>query len=86
MKAALAPWDEGGQKLKSDLTIGLYRYTIVPMDKSAMDKRYPFWMPLELYERAQTKAGLIPLAAVIRTLLAMWLRGEVELKTQERKE
>lgn len=61
-------------------------YIVAPMEKrSAMDKRYPFWMPLELYERAQTKAGLIPLAAVLRTLLEKWLRGEVELETNERK-
>lgn len=74
-----------GQNLKVDLTIGTHRYIVAPMDKEAMDKRYPFWMPLELYERAQTKAGLIPLAAVIRRLLEKWLRDEVELETQERK-
>lgn len=88
MKAALAPWGKGGENLKADLTAGTYRYMVTPMkEKSGMDKRYPFWLPKELYQQAQKKSGLIPLAAVIRTLLAMWVRGEVELKTQqERKE
>lgn len=37
-------------------------------------------MPPSLLSRAKDRAGLIPLSAVIRTLLEMWLRGEIELK------
>lgn len=37
-------------------------------------------MPPSLVKSAKDKAGLIPLSAVIRTLIEMWLRGEIDLK------
>ena len=37
-------------------------------------------MPPSLVQSARDKAGLIPLSKVIRTLIEMWLRGEIELK------
>lgn len=37
-------------------------------------------MPPSLLRDVRDKAGLIPLSKVIRTLLEMWVRGEVDLK------
>lgn len=37
-------------------------------------------MPDDLWERAQQKAGLTPLSAIIRRLIKMWLDGEIEIK------
>lgn len=43
-------------------------------------KSFTMRMPPSLIEKAQDRAGLIPLSAVIRTLIEMWLRGEIDLK------
>lgn len=43
-------------------------------------KSFTMRMPPSLVKQAQDRAGLIPLSAVIRTLIEMWLRGEIDLK------
>jgi predicted CopG family antitoxin len=34
---------------------------------------------LDVWEQAQKKAGMIPMSAIIRRLIAKWLKGEIEL-------
>lgn len=38
-----------------------------------------------LWEKAKKKAGLIPVSAVIRELLDKWIRGEIDLESEEKK-
>jgi hypothetical protein len=48
-------------------------------------KSFTMRMPPSLIEAAQERAGLIPLSVVIRTLVEMWLRGEIDLKQSGKK-
>lgn len=36
-----------------------------------------FYIDFEMWEAAKRKAGLRPLAAIIRRLIALWLAGEI---------
>lgn len=40
---------------------------------------YTFKLPNDLLSRAKEKAGLIPLSAIIRRLLELWLSGKVQI-------
>lgn len=42
-------------------------------------ERYTLRMPPSLWEAAKTKSGIIPLSAIIRRLVEMWLHGEIDI-------
>lgn len=72
------------------LTIHIYTWYYIHMSdnqpnqnpdegsKPRMIQKAIYFEP-NLWERAKTKAGLTPLAAIIRRLVELWLEGKIKL-------
>lgn len=59
---------------------GIRVYTGNHMSKM---KPHPIKMPDSLWNKAVKKSGITPVAAVVRRLLDMWIKGEISLENSQ---
>ncbi|MHC4617980.1 MAG: hypothetical protein ACYTEQ_09525 [Planctomycetota bacterium] len=54
------------------------------MDKLLKSKRFGFRLSEDLFDQAEEKAGLTPLAAIVRGLMEMFVDGVIEKEAIEK--